>query len=62
MYVCCFCGGPIKDDGKEIADTRISHGICDKCTKLTDSERDKLAESRTREREAKNDSKTVQRP
>ena len=53
MYICCFCGGFIKDDGKDIAESRLSHGLCAKCEQLTDADRDKLAEARTREMEAK---------
>ena len=61
MYICCYCGSFIKDDGKDIAESRLSHGLCAKCEALTDAERDKLAEARAREREAKNESKTEQR-
>lgn len=63
MYICCYCGGHIKNDGKDIEESRLSHGLCEACEALTDAERDKLAEARTREREArKNEIKTEQRP
>ena len=53
MYICSYCNGFIRDDGKGLADSRISHGLCESCEKLTDAERDKLAEARTKEREQK---------
>ena len=54
MYICAYCGSFIKNDGKELADdSRVSHGLCATCEALTDAERDRLAEARTREREAK---------
>jgi len=66
MYICCFCGGFIKDDGKGILDggsSNISHGLCGNCEKLTDAERDKLADAKTKKREEdKNEKSKMQRP
>lgn len=58
--ICAWCGAVISQNPNVIpGGERISHGLCTLCEALPESERDQIAEVKTREREAKkNESKT----